>query len=121
MVMLVQIVGLLIVGLGLAILISPAVTHQIFEFFKEGKRIQIAGVVRVLVGVVLFLSSSRSAVPIAANMLGAIFLLSGIIVLVSDAEKLRAFIEKYSEMPEIILRLLGLMAAAFGFLIYSIF
>lgn len=121
MVMLVQLVGLLIVGLGLAILISPAVTHQIFEFFKEGKRIQIAGVARVLVGVILFLASSRSSVPIAANMLGAIFLLSGIIVFVSDTEKLKAFIAGYSEVPEVILRLLGLIAAAFGFLVFSIF
>ncbi len=116
-----QAVGLLIAACGLAILIQPQLTHKVFEFIKQGHRIYIAGVVRVCVGLVLFLSSSGSDIPMAANMLGAIFLLSGVIVFVSDLEKLKAFMAKYNELPEVTLRLLGLLAAAFGLLTFSLF
>ena len=50
MIFIIKLVGLLIMGLGLAIFASPAFTQKIFAFFKEGKRIYIAGVVRTAVG-----------------------------------------------------------------------
>ncbi|MBF0384360.1 MAG: DUF2065 family protein [Candidatus Omnitrophica bacterium] len=121
MVILVKIVGVLIMALGLVIFASPQFTQKIFDFFKEGKRIYYAGVIRTVVGLVLFICASRSSVPLAAIALGLMFLVSGIVIFAADPEKLKAFISSYSEMPSLVIRLLGLVAASFGILIFSIF
>ena len=121
MVILAKLVGLLIMVLGLTIFASPHLTQKLFDFFKEGKRIYYAGVIRTLVGLLLFFCVPRSAVPLAAIALGLMFLVSGIVVFAVDVEKLKAFLASYSEMPGLVIRLLGLVAASFGILIFSIF
>lgn len=121
MVILAKLVGVLIMALGLAIFASPQLTQKIFNFFKEGKRIYYAGVIRTAVGLILFLSASQSAVPLAAIALGLMFLVSGIVIFAAELEKMKAFIAHYSEMPGLVIRLLGLVAASFGILIFSIF
>jgi len=121
MIALIKLIGLLIMVLGLAIFASPQFTQKIFDFFRTGKRIYYAGVIRTLVGLALFICASRSAVPLAAIALGLMFLVSGIVVFAADPEKLKTFLAAYSEMPALVIRLLGLVAASFGILIVSIF
>ncbi|MFH0984496.1 MAG: hypothetical protein V1882_03055 [Candidatus Omnitrophota bacterium] len=120
LIVLVKLVGLVIVGLGITIFASPKFTQKIFAFVKEGKRIYWAGVVRSLLGLALLLCAPGSLVPVATVAVGVLFLLSGIIVFASDLEKLKAFLVHYSELPVLVIRLLGLVAASFGILIFSI-
>lgn len=121
MIILVKLVGVLIMVLGLTIFGYPDITQKIFAFFKEGKRIYYAGVIRTAVGILLFICASRSTVPLAVIAVGLMFLVSGIIVFATDPEKIKGFIVSYSGMPELVIRLLGLVAASFGILIFSIF
>ena len=116
-----KLIGVLIMALGLAIFASPQFTQKIFNFFKEGKRVYYAGVIRTAVGLVLFFAASKSAVPLAAIALGLMFLVSGIVVFAADLEKMKAFITHYSEIPGLVIRLFGLVGASFGILIFSIF
>ncbi|MBI4115292.1 MAG: DUF2065 family protein [Candidatus Omnitrophica bacterium] len=121
MIILIKLVGIVITVFGLAIFASPEFSQKVFDFFKEGKRIYYAGVVRVAAGALILLSASQSAVPLAAIALGVMFLVSGIVVFVSDLEKMKAFILTYSQMPSLVIRLFGLVGASFGILIFSIF
>jgi uncharacterized protein YjeT (DUF2065 family) len=121
MTILAKLIGAAVTVFGLAIFASPQFTQKVFVFFKQGKRIYLAGVIRISVGVVLLLAASRSSVPLAAIALGALFLLSGVIVFAADPEKLKSFMEHYSAMPGLVIRLLGLVAACFGVLVFSIF
>ncbi len=121
MIFLVKLIGVLIAALGLTIFASPSFTQKIFGFFKVGKRVYYAGVIRTFVGLVLLICSTRSTIPLAAISLGLMFLVSGIAVFASDPEKLKAFIQPFREMPELVIRLLGLVAASFGILIFAIF
>jgi hypothetical protein len=121
MVILIKLLGLVITALGLVIFASTDFTQKLFDFFKEGKRIYYAGVVRGILGLILFVTASQSVVPLAAIALGLMFLVSGILVFAADVEKIKAFLITYSEMPGLVIRLLGLVAASFGILIFSIF
>ena len=121
MAILVKLIGIVIAGLGLAIFASPAFSQKIFDFFKEGKRIYFAGIIRVATGLILLVATSRSAVPLAAIALGMMFLMSGIVIFAADIEKMKIFIQQFSEMPGLVIRLFGLVAASFGILIFSIF
>ncbi|MFH1799758.1 MAG: hypothetical protein ABH891_02760 [Candidatus Omnitrophota bacterium] len=120
LVFLAKLIGLAVAGFGLTIFVSPKFVQKVFNFIKEGKRIYWAGVFRCLVGFLLLLIASKSAVPVATVSVGAVFLLSGIIVFACDLEKLKNFLVHYSEMPVLVIRLLGLVAASFGILIFSI-
>jgi len=121
MIVITKLVGFLIAGFGLVIFASPKVTEKIFHFFMQGKNLYIAGVIRVSVGLVLLVAASQSAVPLAAIALGVMFLVSGIVIFAADEQKLKDFMLAYSQMPSLVIRLLGLMAASFGILIISIF
>jgi len=121
MLIVVRIIGVVISALGLAIFALPVFSEKIFRFFKEGKRLYYAGVIRTVVGLVVLFVASQSRVPIAAVALGLMFLISGIAVFACDVEKMKVFIQHYSEMPPIVIRLIGLVAATFGVLIFAIF
>jgi uncharacterized protein YjeT (DUF2065 family) len=118
MVLLAKFIGALIMSIGFVIFASPAFTQELFNFFKQGKRIYYAGVFRTGVGLVLFLSASQSSVPLAAIALGLMFLVSGIAVFAAEQEKMKSFMEAYSQMPPLVIRLFGLVAASFGMLIF---
>jgi len=121
MLILVKLIGAIIAAFGLTIFASPTFSRKVFDFFKEGKRLYYAGVIRVAVGIAILFSASRSQVPVAAISLGLMFLVSGIVVFVADVEKMKSFIVSFSEMPQLVVRLLGMVAATFGVLIFSIF
>ncbi len=120
MVILAKLLGVAVAAFGLTIFASPDFVKKVFDFFKVGKRIYYAGVLRVLIGLLLLVSVSHSTVPLAVIALGLLFLVSGIIVFAVDLEKTRAFLAHYSELPQLIIRLLGLVAACFGLLIFSV-
>lgn len=113
--------GIAISVLGLAIFAAPVVADRLFAFFQRGRWLYLAGVIRLTVGGVLLAAASASTVPLAAIALGTLFVTSGVIVFVLNPSKARDFIAAYRNMPGIVIRLLGLVAATFGILIYSIF
>jgi uncharacterized protein YjeT (DUF2065 family) len=120
LVILAKSIGLLVAVFGLGIFASSKFAQKVFNFLKEGKRVYWAGVVRSFVGLVLLFASPRSALPVSAMAVGMILLLSGIVVFACDLEKLKGFLSHYSEMPYLVIRILGLVAASVGILVFSI-
>ncbi len=121
MVILVKLIAMVIAAFGLAIFAAPQFSQKVFEFIQKGNRLYYAGVGRGVVGLVLLLTASKSPVPTGAVALGVMLLVSGIAVFAADIEKLKAFVEGVSQMPGLVVRLMGLIAASFGILIFSIF
>ncbi len=121
MIAIIKLLAVVMAGLGLTIVVSPNVTRKIFDFMSQGKRIYYAGFLRLFVGILLLLSSSKSAIPMAAAALGVLFLTSGIIIFAVDIEKVKGFMEHYAGMPALAVRLLGLVAVSFGLLTFSLF
>lgn len=121
MIIIVKLIGFLIMIFGFCIFSVPSLTKKIFELCLKGNNLYVAGVVRGAIGLILFFAASQSLVPLAAIALGLMFLVSGIIVFASDEEKLKAFIASYSELPSLLIRLFGLIAASFGILVFAIF
>ena len=120
MLILAKLIGLLIVAIGLVMFVLPQFFPKVTDFLKEGKHIYWAGVGRSLVGVILLTVAPQSVLPVATVSVGVMFLLSGIIVFACDLEKLKGFLTHYSETSVLVIRLLGLVAASFGILIFSI-
>ncbi len=121
MIFLAKLIGVIITLFGLTVFATPKITEKVFAFFMEGKNLYLAGVIRIVTGVVILLAMSGSLVPTAAFSLGAMLLVSGALIFVIGVEKMKAFIAHYKQMPTLVIRLFGLIAATFGILIFSIF
>lgn len=121
MVLLIKLIGLLILAMGLAICASPAFMKKISDFFFQGKNIYYAGAIRAAAGGFLLLGASQSKLPLAAAVLGILFLLSAAVIFVTGAENMKNFIRQYLTLPQPAIRILGLVAACFGLLILVIF
>ena len=120
LVLLAKLIGLVVAGVGLTICVSPKFMQKIFDFVKEGKRIYWAGVVRCLVGLILLVIAPKCVLPVATFVVGVILILSGVIAFACDLEKLKSFLAHYSDLPVLVIRLIGLVAACYGILIFSI-
>lgn len=121
MLLLVQLIGFLIMGFGLTICVLPSVTQKVLTFFSQGENIYYAGLIRLVTGLALIFAAAQSKMPLAAVTLGILFLLSAFLIFGTDRAKIKAFIQQYLTLPELAIRLLGLIAACFGLLIISIF
>ena len=120
MLFLAKLIGFLVAAFGFTLFALPQFTEKVFDFMKEGKRLYWAGVVRALIGLILLMVSPGSVVPLATVSVGTLFLLSAIIVFACELEKLRSFFAHYAEIPALVTRLLGLVMACFGILIFSL-
>lgn len=120
LILLAELIGLVVAGVGLTIFALPEFIQKIFDFVKEGKRLYWAGVVRCLIGLVLLLIAPKSVLPVATVAVGLVFLLSGIIAFACDLEKMKSFLAHYNELPVLVIRLIGLTVACVGILIFSV-
>lgn len=116
-----KLLGVLMSVLGLVIFASPQCADKIFAFFKEGSRLYIAGGIRLCAGLLLLGAASQSLVPLAAIALGLLFLVSAAVIFVSGLDKMKILLAHYAQMPPLMIRLMGLVAASFGLLTFSIF
>jgi uncharacterized protein YjeT (DUF2065 family) len=121
MLILIKLIGIMIAGAGLTLFAAPQMLRKVVDYIAVGKRFYWAGVIRSAIGLLLFLASTQSTIPLAALCVGMIFLLSGLIAFACDLEKTKTWMASSAEMPVLIIRLLGLLGSSFGVLILSIF
>jgi len=113
----IKIIGVVLVLLAVLYLIKPDVTKGIIGFFKKGKRLYLAGLLRLAFAVIFLLAASQCYIPAVIIVLGILFLLGGLLIFVLGPEKLRPMLEWWQRQSPILLRILGLITLAVGALI----
>lgn len=82
---------------------------------------QIGGVIRIIIGGLLLWASSQAYIAWIPIVVGAIVVISGILVFILGAQKIHSFVEWWEKLPEYKRRLLPLVTAVLGlFLLYSV-
>lgn len=113
-------IGIPIVAMGVIILLNPIIMKQLIAFWKQGKRLYIVGILRVLIGAILLLAASQAKIAGVVATLGVLVLISGILIFVLKLEKVKTILEYWDKRSLLILRLMGLLVLAIGaLLIYS--
>ncbi|MHC4396930.1 MAG: hypothetical protein ACYS1A_14900 [Planctomycetota bacterium] len=115
----VKIIGIAIVFMAVVYLLKPDVFKRIMEFFKQGRRIYFAGLLRFVLAVVFLLAANDCKRPWVIISLGILFIISGLLVFTLGLEKLKAMIEWYQKQSTLLLRVIALIALAIGALIIS--
>ena len=120
MVIAVKIVGIIFVIMAIVYLLRPGILKRLIEFFKKGKRLYLAGLVRLALAVFFLLAALKCKHPWIIGILGVIILITGLIIFVMKLEKLKAILEWYQRRSDWVLRLIALIALAIGVtIIYS--
>lgn len=113
----IEVVGIVIIVLGIAYLLRPPIMKWLMEFFKKGPRIYIAGLLRFVLGVVFLLAATKCRKQTIIGVLGVLFLLGGLLIFILGTKRTRPIIEWWQSKPTWVLQILALVTAAFGALI----
>ena len=116
----VQIVGILIVLIGIVFLLKPGVMKRLMKFIKKGKRVYFAGVIRFALAIIFLLGASECSQKWIIAAFGILFLISGLLIFILGPEKIRTILEWYQKQPVLIFRVIAVIALACGaVIVYS--
>lgn len=113
-------IGIVFIAIAIVFLLRPDVMKWLMEFFKKGKRIYLAGLLRFVLGVIFLLGARDcDSKPIIAA-LGILFLISALLIFTLRLERLKSMINWYQKQSALLLRVMAIFTLAIGaIIIYS--
>jgi hypothetical protein len=116
----VKIVGIVIVFLAVLTFLKPDIMKRILKFFKQGKRVYFAGLVRLILAVVFLLAARECDITWVIIVFGILFLISGLSIFMIGAEKLKPVLDWFQNKSALFLRVMAVIILAIGaIIIYS--
>ena len=120
MVIVIKSLGIVFALVGIVYLLRPDIMKWLMEFFKQGKRIYFAGLIRFALAVVFLVGARECKRFWVIFALGLLFIISGMLVFIIPLEKIKAYISWWQKKSPLILRIMALIALAVGaIIIYS--
>jgi uncharacterized protein YjeT (DUF2065 family) len=118
----IQSLGVVIVVAGIVYLLRPDIMKWLMGFFKQGKRIYFAGLIRLVLAVIFLLRAGSPECEIrwVIAVFGILFLTGGLLIFILGPEKIRRLFDWCEKQPVLLLRAMSLIALAIGaIIIYS--
>ena len=109
--------GVLFTLMGIAYLLRPDIIKRLMGFFKKGKRIYFAGLIRFALAIVFFVAARECRYFWIIFASGIIFLAGGLLIFLLGPEKIRRILDWYQDQPALIFRIIALVVLAFGIII----
>jgi hypothetical protein len=107
--------GIAFVFVGMLHLIRPDVSKRIIEFFKKGKRIYFAGLIRFTLAVIFLLGArdcrSEWGKWVIAGF-GILFLISGLVVFMLGPKRLIPVLDWYQRQSSVVIRVIAVIILA---------
>jgi uncharacterized protein YjeT (DUF2065 family) len=116
-VLVIKSLGMLFTLMGIAYLLRPEIIKRLMGFFKKGKRIYFAGLVRFALAVVFFIAARECRYFWIIFASGIIFLMGGLLIFLLGPEKIGRMLDWYQDQPALIFRVIALIVLAFGVII----
>jgi uncharacterized protein YjeT (DUF2065 family) len=113
----IKIIGILFVLIAIGYFSKPAIITGLMEFFKKGKRMYFAGLIRFALAIVFLLAARECKNFWVIFAFGILFLVSGLLIFVIGPQRLRSIIEWWQKQSTALLRVLALVTLAVGVVI----
>ena len=113
----IQIIGIVIVAIGVVYILKPSVMKRLFEFFKKGNRLYVAAPIRLGLAVVFLIGARECKHFWVIIAIGILLLISGILVLLLGPKKLVPILDWFQGQSEILQRVVALIVLAVGVVI----
>ena len=112
--------GIVFVLIGIVYLLRPDVMKWLMEFFKQGKRIYFAGLIRFALAVVFLLGARECKRFWVIFAFGILFIIGGLLIFILGPEKIKSIIDWWQKQSILLLRVIALITLAVGaIIIYS--
>ncbi len=122
MVVLVGLIGLALAVIAGLVLLSPAGSRRLLTLTKQRRWINVAILLRIVIGLVLIAAARQTGLPGFILVLGVIILLSGLLAPLLGYDRLLAFADWWANRPASLIRVWALLALFLGLLLlYSAF
>ena len=109
--------GIVFALVGIVYLLRPDVMKWLMEFFKQGKRLYFAGLIRFVLAIVFLLAARECEVFWVIFAFGILFIIGGLSIFIIPLEKLKSYIGWWQKQSVLLLRVLALLTLAIGALI----
>ena len=116
----VQCLGAMFLLLGIVYLLKPNVMKWLMRFFKQGKRMYFAAMVRLVLAVIFLVAARECDISWVIVTFGIIFIISAVLIFAMGLERIRRLLDWYLKQPVLIFRVIALIVMAIGaVIIYS--
>ena len=110
----IKFLGVVFILMGLVYLINPLVLRQLMMFFKQGKRLYVAGLLRFALAVIFLLGARECDITWLITAFGILFIISGLLIFTLGLERIKSILEWYQHQPLMILRIIALIVLVVG-------
>ncbi len=113
----VKVIGIVFIFLAVLCLLRPDVMQRLMEFFKKGKRMYFAGLIRFALAVVFLLAAGDCKMPWVIIVFGILFIIGGLLIFILGPERVRSMIAWWQRQSLLLLRVLAVITLAIGAII----
>lgn len=110
----IRVIGIVFVFLAIVYLLKPDIMKRLMEFFKQGKRMYFAGLIRFILAIVFLLGANQCNNFWVILVFGILFIISGLLIFTLGTEKVRLMIDWYQKQSVLLLRVIALIVLAVG-------
>ncbi len=115
--MIIWIIGLLMGLAGILFVIKPEAARFVMRFMRQGNRIYVASVLRIIIAVIFLSGARESGVPWLIMLLGVLILVAGMLGFAIGREKQQRLVAWWEHQPAVVLRLVGMIPIVMGGLV----
>jgi uncharacterized protein YjeT (DUF2065 family) len=116
----IRIIGIVFVFMTIVYFLKPDTMKHLMEFFKQGKRMYFAALIRFVLAIVFLLAARQCRHFGVIFAFGVLFIISGLLIFILGLEKVKSYINWWQKQPVMLLRAMALVGLAIGaVIIYS--
>jgi len=113
----IRILGIVFALMGIVYLLRPDVMKWLIKFFKQGKRIYLAGLIRFALAVVFLVAARECKYFWVILVFGILFIIGGLLIFILGPRKLKTILDWYEKQSTVLLRIIAIIVVAVGVVI----
>ena len=110
----IRILGIVFALMGIVYLLRPEVMKWLIKFFKQGKRIYFAGLIRFALAVVFLVAARECKYFWVILVFGILFIIGGLLIFILGPQKLKTILDWYEKQSTVLLRVIAIIVVAAG-------
>jgi len=113
----IKILGIVFIVFGILYFTRPEIMERMIEFFKQGKRIYLAGLLRFALAIIFLIGARECHRFWIIFTLGILFLIGGVLIFVLGPEKIRRIFDWYQSQSLLFFRIIAVVPMVLGVVI----
>jgi uncharacterized protein YjeT (DUF2065 family) len=113
----IRVIGIVFVFMTIVYFLKPDIMKRLMEFFKQGRRMYFAALIRFVLAIVFLLAAGQCRYFGVIFAFGVLFIISGLLIFILGPKKVKSYINWWQKQPLLLLRVMALIGLAIGALI----